>query len=235
MSTRVIGPVASLGIQTDAETLDPAHVPFYTTMSGTSMATPHVAGIVALILEAKPALSPLQVKEIIQKTATNMPGRQSWEVGAGYVNAYAAVDYAFRTSAFGASVNSMRTFTSSVVTDNRSQPFTVNYNPALATGNQFTFSVAPGTNSLEAKIIAGGISGETGNPVNLILLDPAGTQYRSGIPVAFALYTDRKSGRSVSTGWHLDAKGRGTTRCGVSRNDDRQHNPANDERNKRTG
>ncbi|HEX9956543.1 MAG TPA: S8 family serine peptidase, partial [Fibrella sp.] len=191
VSTRVIGPVATLGIQTDVEQLDPSHVPFYTTMSGTSMATPHVAGVVALILEAKPALSPALVKEIIQKTATNMPGRASWEVGAGYVNAYAAVDLAFRTANFGTTVNSTRTFSSSVTRQNVAQTFSVNYNPVLTTNNQFTFSVAPGTNSLEAKIIAGGVSGQSGNPVNLIMLDPAGTEYRSGIPVTFSLYYDR--------------------------------------------
>ncbi|HEY4651706.1 MAG TPA: S8 family serine peptidase, partial [Pontibacter sp.] len=76
ISTRVIGPVASLAIQQDIENLEPAHIPFYTHMSGTSMATPHVAGIVALMLEAKPSLSPAQVKDILQKTATNMPGHE---------------------------------------------------------------------------------------------------------------------------------------------------------------
>ncbi|QJW89668.1 S8 family serine peptidase [Spirosoma taeanense] len=191
ISTRVIGPVASLGADADAATIDPAHLPFYTTMSGTSMATPHVAGIAALMLEARPSLSPAQVRQIIQKTATNMPGRESWEVGAGYVNAYAAVDHIFRSSTFGATVNSSRSFVSNVNSRAVVQNFTVDFNPLLPANNQFTFSVAPGTNSLEAKIIAGGVSGETGNAINLIMFDPEGKQYRSGIPVAFALYQDR--------------------------------------------
>lgn len=193
VSTRVIGPVATLGAQTDANgTLTPAQIPFYTHMSGTSMATPHVAGIVALILEAKPSLSPAQVKEILQKTATNMPGRESWEVGAGYVNAYAAVDQAFRTPGFGSSVNAARTFNSSINTMATEQPFTVSYNPALTAGNQFTFQVASGTNSLEAKMTSTGLLGETGNPTNLILIAPDGvTQYRSGTPVTFTLASDR--------------------------------------------
>lgn len=191
VSTRVIGPVASLGIQTDIETLEPAHVPFYTTMSGTSMATPHMAGVVALMLEAKPALSPAEVKTIVQKTATNMPGTESWEVGAGYVNAYAAVDMVFRSSNFGSTVNSTRSFFSSVDARSTVQPFSINFNPALTATNQITFTVAPGTNSLEAKITSAGLLGQTGNPTNLIVLDPTGKQYRSGIPVTFTLSVDR--------------------------------------------
>jgi len=191
VSTRVIGPVASLGIQTDQATLAPSELPFYTTMSGTSMATPHVAGIVALILEAKPSLSPAQVKEILQKTATNMPGRESWEVGAGYVNAYAAVDQAMRNPGFGSTVNAAKRFNSSVNSMMTEVPFSVSYNPAVAAGNQFTFQVASGTNSIETKISSPGLLGETGNPTNLILIDPNGTQYRSGTPVTFTLSTDR--------------------------------------------
>ena len=193
ISTRVIGPVATLGITDDTNgELTPAQIPFYTHMSGTSMATPHVAGVVALILEAKPSLSPAQVKELLQKTATNMPGRESWEVGAGYVNAYAAVDQAFRAPGFGSSVNATRTFNSSVNSMATEQAFTVNYNPALTAGNSFTFQVASGTNSLEAKITTTGLLGQTGNPTNLILIEPDGvTQHRSGTPVTFTLASDR--------------------------------------------
>ena len=76
--------------------LEPAYLPYYTTLSGTSMAAPHVAGVVALMLDANPALTPLQLKSMLQATATPMPAYAAWEAGAGYVDAYAAVKRAFR-------------------------------------------------------------------------------------------------------------------------------------------
>jgi len=97
ISTRVVSPVGVLGTPDDIEGIEPAYIPFYTTLSGTSMAAPHVAGIVALMLEANPQLTPSQVKQIIMDTATDMPGYQTFEVGEGYVDAYASVDRAFRT------------------------------------------------------------------------------------------------------------------------------------------
>ena len=191
VSTRAVAPVASLGTQTDVAVLTPGQVPFYTHMSGTSMATPHLAGVVALILEARPSLSPAQVKALIQNTATNMPGHESWEVGAGYVNAFAAVDQALRSSAFGSTVNAARRFNSSVNSQTTALPFTVNFNPALTAGNRFAFPVSAGTNSLEVKISSPGIMGETGNLTNLALLDPNGVRYSSGTPLTFTLSTDR--------------------------------------------
>jgi serine protease AprX len=209
ISTRAIAPVSSLSAEMDAAELDPAHVPFYTHMSGTSMATPHMSGVVALMLEANPSLSPAQVKAILQKTATNMPGRESWEVGAGYVNAYAAIDHIYRNTSFGAFLNYTRRFNSSVNTATEQSSFTINFNPLTAATNQITFQVASGTNSLEAKFNAAGLLGQTGNPVNLILLSPSGAEYRSGIPVAFALYYDR--GMAVANPepgtWTLKAEG----------------------------
>jgi len=97
ISTRAASPIGVIGTPDDINLIEPAFLPFYTTLSGTSMAAPHVAGIVALLLDANPNLSPAQVKQILQETATPMNGYATWEVGSGYVNAYAAVDRAFKT------------------------------------------------------------------------------------------------------------------------------------------
>ena len=191
ISTRVLAPISTLGATTDAELIEPAYLPYYTAMSGTSMATPHVAGITALMLEAKPTLSPDEIKKILQDTATNMPGYETWEVGTGYVNAYAALDAVLFGNQYGTTVNAYQTFNSNVKSTVTRSPFEVEYNPLLLSSNTYSFSVAEGVSQLSARIDATGLLGQTGNPVNLILVAPDGTEYSSGISLLFALYPDR--------------------------------------------
>ncbi|RXJ00348.1 peptidase S8 [Anaerobacillus alkaliphilus] len=189
VSTRVVSPTSALGAQKDLELIDLAYLPYYTTMSGTSMAAPHVAGIVALLLEANPTLSPLEVKQIIEGTATNMPGYEAWEVGAGYVNAHAAVDQALTGKKYGQTLNMKQVFHSSVSMETTTEPFSMSYTPLL--GSSFTFDVETGVTELVARINARGLLGETGNPIRLTLVDPNGEQYSSGIPLLFTLSPNR--------------------------------------------
>src|SRR5574341_283238 len=66
---------------------------FYTCASGTSMASPHVAGVVALMEEAAGGrLTPDQTRDALIRTAGPLSGYALWEVGAGYVDALAAVN-----------------------------------------------------------------------------------------------------------------------------------------------
>lgn len=191
ISTRALGPVSSLAAADDAAVIEPAYLPYYTVMSGTSMATPHVAGIVALLLEAKPTLTPDAIKKVLQDTATNMPGYETWEAGSGYVNAYAALDAVLFGSTYGKTVNANQTFNSNAVASVERSPFQVDYNPLLSTSNTYSFDVPAGVSQLSARIDAYGLLGQTGNPVNLILMAPDGTEYSSGISLLFALYPER--------------------------------------------
>lgn len=64
----------------------------YTSMSGTSMATPHVAGLVALLVNANPHLDTVTAKSILERTAKDLgtPGKDN-SYGSGRVNALAAI------------------------------------------------------------------------------------------------------------------------------------------------
>ena len=65
--------------------------PMYTFADGTSMAAPHVAGTIALMLDARPTLTPNHVIDIIEGTADDMPSYELFEVGLGYLDAYESV------------------------------------------------------------------------------------------------------------------------------------------------
>jgi serine protease AprX len=66
----------------------------YLALTGTSMASPVVAGTVALMLQANPSLTPNAVKAILQYTANPLSRTNYLAQGAGAVNAYGAVTMA---------------------------------------------------------------------------------------------------------------------------------------------
>jgi serine protease AprX len=81
----------------------------YFSLSGTSMAAPHVAGIVAQLLQADPTLTPAEVEDVLEDTAhkflwgspygryvdeTNPDDESSFEKGHGLVDALSAVQRA---------------------------------------------------------------------------------------------------------------------------------------------
>ena len=70
--------------------VSPGYTP-YIALSGTSMATPVVAGTVALMLEANPKLTPNMVKAILQFTAEEKRDVSYLAQGAGFLNTLGAV------------------------------------------------------------------------------------------------------------------------------------------------
>lgn len=81
----------NLGLGGDLSRLSAQDLLNYTVGSGTSFSAPQVAGTIALMLDVNPSLTPLQIRDILQRTATPMPPYYRYEVGAGMLNAHAAV------------------------------------------------------------------------------------------------------------------------------------------------
>lgn len=80
-------------------------LPYYGTITGTSMASPHVTGAIALLLQAHPELTPAQVESLLQRTAYKVDTNGDYEAdsqnpeattnfgfGAGLLDVPAALD-----------------------------------------------------------------------------------------------------------------------------------------------
>jgi serine protease AprX len=150
------------------------------------MATPFVAGTVALLLDADATLTPDDVKQILTQTASRMPGFDDFEVGAGYVNAYAAVDKVFnRSKPYGVTFN--HTFNAQFTVNNAApQSLHVDYTPAAlpgpASANARTFMVDNGMTVLDVyATFDTALQDGEGNTIGMLVTDPNGQTYSSGI------------------------------------------------------
>ena len=200
------GALPPLEAQLDAETIDPAYLPYYTNMSGTSMATPHVAGVIALMLEANPDLTPTQVKDILERTATNMTGRLPWEAGAGHINAYTAVaEAAGMRSDFGATVNSLNAFHSNALLAPGADPvpFSIFFTPVGDVESQ-SFEVGPDVAYVAARADIGD------NTVAIVLTDPDGNRYGSAISLPVLGETVVAGGPGKAGTWTITVRGIGS-------------------------
>lgn len=173
VSTRSTSNVVANGLDADLE-IPAAYLPYYTQISGTSMATPFITGTVALMLDADPTLNPDEVKQILQQTASQMPGYDEYQVGAGYVNSYAAVDKVFnRSKSYGTftGATDLRSYNAQYSTANDAeQSFSINYTPQSpgpqsSNTNTYRFDVAEGFGILDVEILFGWLSDNGGNPV----------------------------------------------------------------------
>jgi serine protease AprX len=237
VSTRSTTNLVANGGTSDTE-IPAAYLPFYTQIEGTSMATPFVAGTVALMLDADPTLTtdptlPTdwlngtlargrmdEIKSILTSTATRMPNREEWEVGAGFINSYAAVDKTLnRSKAYGSFTNP--TFNARFDVDAKTEAFSIDFNPAATPGptsaNARPFKVEAGTDVLDvfANVAFAGVT----NPVGIILTDPNNQTYSSGVglPVLNAPSRQVVVKNPVAGDWIIEVRGvRGLTSNGVS-------------------
>ncbi len=92
----------------------------YLSLSGTSMAAPVVAGAVAQMLQVNPALTPNAVKAILQYTAENRTEYNALTEGAGFLNAFGAVELAryFRVHPAGSRYPSSPFWSKSIIWGN---------------------------------------------------------------------------------------------------------------------
>lgn len=214
VSTRSTSNLTANGLTDDLE-LAPGLIPFYTQISGTSMATPFVAGTVALMLDADPTLTPDEVKQIIQETATKMPGYQDFEVGAGYLNVYAAVDKVFNRSKTYANFQDYNFNTQFGENRPAQQTFNMEYDPGATPGagstNSTNFTVDANMNVLDVFATVGDPLGAgLGNLVGVILYAPDGTAYSSGIQYPYPLGSEVRqvTVKNPQTGtWRLELRG----------------------------
>ncbi|MCC5452033.1 S8 family serine peptidase [Rheinheimera sp. UJ51] len=196
--------LSALSLTDDSEIIEPQHLPYYTLSSGTSMSAPHISGVVALMLEANPNLNWRDVKRILRDTATNMSGRESWEVGAGYVNAHAAVQAArAMDNRFGDTVKQNRQFNAKALTSiaaSFTQP--VNFNPVGELEVE-TFEVDSSISLVSVKARV------SDNTVALVLEDPNGKRYGSGVALPVLGENIGLSAAGVAGTWKIYVRGVG--------------------------
>ena len=92
----------------------------YLSLTGTSMASPIVAGTAALMIQANPKLTPNLVKAIIEYTAQNY-GYDALTQGAGFLNTRGAVQLArfYATARAGQVIPSQRPWSKTILWGNR--------------------------------------------------------------------------------------------------------------------
>jgi serine protease AprX len=218
VSTRSKSNVFANGLTDDTE-IPVNYLPYYTQISGTSMATPYIAGVAALMLDADITLTPDEIKQIVVDTASRMPGREEWEVGAGYVNAYAAVDKVFnRSKPYGQ--NFAHAFNAKyTVSGPAPEQVHIDYSPAglpctagteCTSANAHYFDVADGMSVLDVfATFDTALEDGEGNTIGLVVTDPLGAKYTSGIalPILDAPSREVVVKNPAAGRWLLEVRG----------------------------
>jgi serine protease AprX len=145
------------------------------------------------MLQANPELTPDQVKQILQETATPMLGYSRYEVGAGYLNTYAAV----RKSAFNTPFGQFRGGLGGAVS--LTQDPVTSFSGAVAPGASYTKEISVPDDTVFLSVEAGWLrsAGVAANNLE-VSLSRAGESHSSATPVQLAGPALKKAGVTVS-------------------------------------
>ncbi|WP_176547226.1 S8 family serine peptidase [Bacillus sp. AFS053548] len=138
----VVAPGVDIYSSAPYDIFDPTNKDYsnaYQTMSGTSMATPHVAGMAALILSAHPNYKPEDIKAALMQTSDPISTEQSvFQIGSGKTDPYQAVhsDMLFKVKDFIQSRSSTDQSSSSniISVENTTSSFSFGYTPRQEDG-----------------------------------------------------------------------------------------------------
>jgi serine protease AprX len=197
---------------------------------GTSMASPHIAGVVALMLQKRPALTPDEVKSALQVTASLMPDTADpthvqpfWQSGYGYADAKAAVDLVGRQRYTPKALARLQQSADTRVLGDRdykvlssdywtflAAPATVNGVPDHKT---YAINVTSSTKAIKALVAYPSLSYVGVNPFDyhLTLIDAAGQTVAESVASDSAgtsqFFVDLTSGSYAYGEWTIDVSG----------------------------
>lgn len=152
----VMGAICTKSLDTSSNTCVANTWPYYGSITGTSFATPIVAGVCALMKSINPCLTPQLAKSIIQSTADPVVDASSYPglVGAGRINAFNAVKLAGTKSITGsiggtttysagyvASLSNVAVQSNSNITVKARKEITVNGTSEVPIGSTVNFTI----------------------------------------------------------------------------------------------